>query len=113
MLILDHKMFTLDKAQAKKILIDELEYDAIGADQFLKKYPPLYDDLSEAVERWLKDRTVLKVDIFGLSIDEVMKVQGYNFLLAVSEINRLFDSDMSDEKRNRIVKHLKRPVPRW
>ena len=104
-------MLKLDEKKLKKILTTELGYDSVAADRFAKHFPPVHDELVEATEQWLKDRTVNDVSISELSIKEVMRVQGYHFLLAIREMNRLLDKDLTSDQRQSMIDSLRRLTP--
>jgi len=106
-------MFILDKERAKRILTDELGYNPVSADLFLRDYPPIHDELAAAVQAWLKDRTILDVSVLGLSISDIMRVRHSHFLMAVQDLNRLLDPDLSEEDRQRMVRILSKPYIRW
>lgn len=106
-------MLVLDKAKVKKILTEELGYDPIDADLFLKDYPPIHNELIEAVQRWLQDRTVVDVKISGVSVSEVMQASGCNFLVAIRDMDRLLDPGLSEERRRQMAESLRQPVYQW
>lgn len=106
-------MLKIDKKQAKAILIAEQGFSSIAADAFLSDFPPIHDELIEAVSRWLADRTVLEVDVAGVTVKEVMKVRGDHFLMAVRLLNRLLDKDVVPDQRERMAHMLCGPVIRW
>lgn len=106
-------MLKIDKKQAKAILIAEQGFSPIAADAFLSDFPPIHDELAESVSRWLKDRTVLDVDVAGVTVQEVMQARGDHFLMAVRLLNRLLDADVSPDQRERMARLLRCPVIRW
>ena len=106
-------MYVLDNERAKTILIQELGYTRISAESFLRDFPPVHNELAGAVRQWLDDRTVLDVSVFGLSISEYMRIRHAHFLMAVRDLNRLLDADLTPERRERLIKILQKPVIRW
>jgi len=106
-------MLAINKDQIKKILIDELGYSKASAETFLEDFPPIHDKLSGAVNHWLEDRTVEDLNLYGLTIKEMMKTHGYNFILTIKILNRLLDEDLTEERRQRLAEDLKKPFPRW
>lgn len=106
-------MLKIDNQQAKAILIAEQGFSSIAADAFLNDFPPIHDELAEAVLHWLADRTVFDVDVAGVSVKEVMETRGDHFLMAVRLLNRLLDADVSPDQRERMARLLRRPVIRW
>ena len=105
-------MFNLDKVRAKTILVSELGYNSTDADLYLKDYPQLHDELREAVQRWLNDRSISDTTVYGVSIEDVMHARGSHFLMAVSAINRLFDTELSPVQRERMLDNLRQRIPR-
>jgi len=106
-------MLQLDASQAKRILVTELGYSSLGADMFLRDFPPIHEELAEAVSRWMADRTVLDVEVAGLTLTELMRVRRAHFLMAVRLLNRLLDSDVDPDNRVRLARILHRPLIRW
>lgn len=102
-------MMILDKVKAKEILLNELKHKEYAVDSFLEKYPEIHDELSESVNKWLEDRSVVDVSAFGISLKEIMAVNNDNLLTAVRDMNKLFDADMDDEKRKDWIRILQRP----
>lgn len=103
-------MLKIDTRQAREILIAELGFSPIAADAFLSDFPPIHDELAESVSRWLTDRTVLDVDVAGVTIRELMQARGDHFLMAVRLL--LLDADVSPAQRERMASLLRRPVIR-
>jgi len=103
----------LDKEQIKKILSSELEYTPIEAVSFVREFPAIHDELSKAVQGWLEDRTISDINAFGLSIQEYMRTHHAHFLMAIRDLNRLYDNDLTPERRNRLIEILRNPDIRW
>jgi hypothetical protein len=103
-------MLKLNKDQVKNILMEELDYSEGEADTYLSDYPSIHTELAEAVNVWLKERTVLNISLLGLSIQEVMEIQRCHFLMAIKYMDRLLDSDMSQEQKEKLVELLRSPV---
>jgi len=106
-------MLILDNNQVKYILCSELGYSPIEADSYLRDFPVIHDELADAVQRWLEDRTVLETNIFGLSIKDYMRTHHSHFLMAVRDLNHLYDNDLTPERRDRLVGILRKPNIRW
>ena len=106
-------MMTLEKARAKEILVTELGYTRTEADSYLRDYPPIHDELALGVDRWLEDRTILDTSVMGIAITEIMQLQHAHFLMAVQELNRLLDNDLTPAQRDRLVEILRKPAIRW
>lgn len=104
-------MMNFNTPQVKDILTTELGYSPLDAESFLRNFPPIHDELVEAVNQWLKDRTVLPVSVFGLSISELMQIQRWHFLMAVEYLNPMYDDSVPQEKREWAAAHLKKPFP--
>ncbi len=102
----------IDTEKVKKILVDELDYKEFEAEHFLKDFPNINEELVPAVEQWLKDRTIVDTDFGGITIKDVMKTRCH-FLMAINQLNRLFDDDLSDEKKKRLKELLKKPRIHW
>lgn len=105
-------MYQIDKEKAKEILTSELNYSSAGAESFLKNFPSIHPELEEAVKSWLENRTFEDVDIYGIGINETMNIQRYHFLTAVRELNFILDNKDDEEKRERLVSHLKARTPK-
>src|SRR3972149_6798819 len=103
-------MYILDKDKAQEILVTELGYKSHEAALFLRGFPPLHDELAGAVQHWLEDRTITDVEGEGATIREIMQSQGYHFLLAVKEMNRLLDDNISLDDRQRLADILRKPA---
>jgi hypothetical protein len=103
-------MYKIDIPKAKKIMVEENHYTPQKVDLFLKDYPPIHDDLGEAVEQWLDDRTIKDTVVDGLSINEVMTKQRVHFLQAVKKLNMLLDENTPSEERKLLRKILSRQV---
>lgn len=106
-------MYQINKEKAKKILVTELNYKPTNADIYLQDYPPIHDELSEAVNQWLEDRSIKNISISGLSIKEIMETRRCHFLMAVQNLNRMLDEDLTPHQRERLIEILKKPVIRW
>ena len=102
-------MYILDKVKAKVILLNELKYKEYAVDSFLERYPEIHDELSESVTKWLEDRSVVDVSAFGISLKELMSFNNRDLLMAVKDMNSLFDEDMDDEKRKDWIRILRTP----
>ena len=105
-------MYTLDKEKTKVILTEELGYDPGEADFYLDHYPPLHDQLEEAVKRWFDDRTVIDVAIEGITIQEVMHSQSTHFLNAVSSLNDFLTRDFDIYQKEAFKQFLLTPLVR-
>jgi hypothetical protein len=106
-------MLTLNEEQVTKILTSELGYRPGQAEYFVRSFPPVHGELSEAVNRWLQDRTILDTKVYGISLQEVMQIKRCNFLNAVKSLNRLLDNDIGDKRRDQMLTNLRIPFPRW
>lgn len=106
-------MYTIDKDKAKRILVEEFDYQPYHADLFLRRFPPLHEELAEPVETWLKDRAIPDVSVEGLSVEEIMQSQRGHFLLAIQYLNRLLDEDLSSEDKEGLVQALRKPAIKW
>lgn len=104
-------MLILDKEQVKSILINEFGYTSIGADSYLRRYPPIHDELVPTIQQWLKDRSVQDVNTHGLSIREIMRIQNFHFLEAVKYLNVLLDEDLSSDDRDELIDFYRTPIP--
>ena len=104
-------MVKVDIEALKKILIEELDYSEHNADFVLENFPrEIPGRLGEIWENWLKDRTVVEGPIFeDLTIQEVMKNRGCNFIVAVKYLFPLFDPEKKDEEKQSLVGFYKKP----
>ncbi len=101
-------MYILDKAKAGEILAKEFNYKEYDVNIFLGRFPEIHDELSHSVQKWLEDRTIEDVDVFGLTIKELMNVNKHeNFLHAIQMLNGLYDMD--EEERTDMIRILRTP----
>jgi hypothetical protein len=101
-------MYILDKVKAEEILTKELGYKDYAVKGLLKDYPQIHDELSHAVEKWLEDRTIEDVDVFGLSVKELMNINdNETFLHAIKMLNALYN--MNEEERTNFIRILRKP----
>jgi hypothetical protein len=106
-------MLTINKQEAQKILVSELDYETHQAELFLEDYPVIHEELEEAVKKWFEDRTIMNFDVEGIAISEFMKIRNYNFLLAIKELNKLFDKDITEKEREKLKRLIIKPMPKW
>ena len=64
----------------------------------------------DALNMWLTDRTVSEVKVEGLSLKDVMNTKNCHFLQAVRDLDRLYDTDLTGEKRAQWIRILSTPV---
>lgn len=102
-------MYELDKHLARNALLKQ-GHAPYQVEITLKSYPPLQDDLGEAVKKWLNDQIIPDLVVDGLKVKEVMKTRRSNFLIAVRDLNRLLDASLSDEKRAQWRRILTTPI---
>jgi hypothetical protein len=104
-------MVKVDKQTLKQILESELNYQDYEADLFLRDFPEtIHDPLEKAYNQWLTDRTVSEEPVEGLLITNVMKNRQTHFLMALREINRLFDEGVTDDQRALIKSTLQKAI---
>ena len=103
-------MYKLDKEEVRGILIKEMGYSKRNANLLLQDFPPLPEQLTGAVRKWLNDRTVTEIVVDGISLQEVMDNQQVDFLVAVRELNKLLDPSIPLDKRENLKKILQEPV---
>jgi hypothetical protein len=103
-------MLVINKGEVKKILVTELGYSSFEANIYLRDYPSIHDELVEVVQKWLEDRTITDINVFGLSLVEYMRNHRAHFLMAVRDFNRLFDNDLTSERRERLIGIMHKPV---
>jgi hypothetical protein len=102
-------MYKINKTKARKILIDEEHFLPLNADRMLKDFPPIQEPLAQAVQKWLEDRTIVDISVEGLTIKKVIHDQGYHFLIAVKNLNKLLDQTIPEDERKNLLKALKIP----
>jgi hypothetical protein len=103
-------MRTIDTEKIRTVLVVEDHFTPTRADLILKNFPLLNDELAEAVEQWLKDRTIADVTIEGLSIERVMHLRKCHFLIAVKDLARLIDPSLPAETRALLREVLGKPL---
>jgi len=106
-------MFIVNKTELKKILVDEFTFKPYQADLFLSDYPPIYEPLVPAIQRWLMDRNILDISIEGLTIQDVIRKRQCNFLMAIREMNRLLDPALTSDIRKLIIEDLRNSPIIW
>jgi len=106
-------MYTIDKDKAKKVLVEEYDYKPYQADLFLERFPALHEELAEPVENWLEDREIPDISVGGLSVQEILRTQRSHFLLVVQYLNRLLDEDLPADKREQLIRTLRKPAVEW
>ena len=102
-------MYHLDLNKAKEILEEE-GHDSTQIGILLKNYPPLYDELKSAMDVWLEKREILDLDIKGFSIHDVIEKRSCHFFVAIRDLNRLLDPNLSAEKCEQWKRILSTPV---
>lgn len=101
-------MFVLDKEKIKPIMINELGYTSYEADKLLETLVVIHDDLKDAVDRWVIDRTIQDVNVSGVSLKTIMERRRINFIVAIRYLNRLLDDDLPDQLRTSMISMLQR-----
>lgn len=105
-------MFTVERNQLKKILVEELKQDEATAQVNSEVFPVLDDQLEESMKQWLTDRTVVDVSVEGVSLKEIMEKHGSNFLYAISSLNDLLNPKMDPVQKEALKKFLASPLIR-
>lgn len=103
----------IDTTEVKNILVNELNYKEDQAESFINNFPSINEALAPALTQWLKDRTIVNTDFAGITIEEVMRNRNAHFLMAIQEINRLYDKDITEDKKSRSREILKKTAVRW
>lgn len=103
-------MYTLDKEKVRNILINEEAFDPQQVEILLKNFPPLYDDLKVAVETWLEKRFIVDVTVDNISIHDVMENRQSHFIVAIRDLNRLLNPNLTADKREQWRRILTTPV---
>jgi len=106
-------MFVIDQEKTRKILVDEYGYKPINADLFLKRFPPIHDELADVVATWLDSREIQDISIGGLALKDVMQIQRCHFLIAIQYLNRLLDEDLSPKEKEAHIQSLRTPPVIW
>ncbi len=102
-------MFDIDKEKVKQALIvDGVQIWQI--DRLLEKYPKLHEQMMNALNVWLENRTVSDIQIEGLSISDVMNTRRCHFLVAIRDLDRFYDENLIGDERDQWVRILKSPV---
>jgi len=102
-------MFILDKVKIAQILQDEFAYSPEESLKFIDTLQPIQDELKPIVTSWLENRNFNDIKIFNLSIKDLMRIHGMNFLEAIRDINRLFDPNLDISQRKRLASVLSKP----
>jgi hypothetical protein len=105
-------LFNIDVKKTREILINEFAYKPADADHYLSNYPSLDDALIEPVKTWFIDRSILEIELEGITIQQVMQAHKCNFLTAISSINDLFSSPLTIEQKETLKKFLTTPLIR-
>ena len=102
-------MYILDKEKARKVLMEN-KLTPFQVDNLLKYYPPLPDKMGIYVEQWLIDQIIPEIVIEGISLRDVMQKRRSHFLVALRELGRLLDPNLTPEKRKLWREILTTPV---
>ncbi len=102
-------MYELNKEKIREILRQE-QVKAVSIESLLKHFPPLPDELGKLVETWMATRLVPDLVIDGISIHDVMQVRECHFLVALREMRKLLEPDLSTEERAQWRRILTTPV---
>lgn len=103
-------MYVLDKDRARDVLLEEKRIPPHQVEKFLDRFPPLHAKLGEIVDQWLDTQTIPNVVIDGISLEEVTRIRHCHFLVAVRDLNKILDPNLSPEKRDQWRKILTTPV---
>lgn len=102
-------MYLLDKEKARNVLANQ-NLNPYQIEQILKRFPPLPDNMGGGVDRWLTDQAIPDINIDGISLKEVMEKHGSHFLIALKDLARLLDPELTAEKRSQWRRILTNPV---
>ncbi len=102
-------MYLLDEDRVRNILVEE-GFDPRQIDLLLKNFPPLHDDLKPAVDVWLDNRLITDVSVDNISIHDVMTQRKCHFIIAIRDMNRLLDPNITPEKREQWRRIITTPV---
>ena len=102
-------MYTINKEKAHEILLNQ-GFKTHEIDSLLNRYPPIHDKLSRIIEQWINDQTISEITIDGISLNQVIKIRRCHFLIAIRDLNKLLDPDLTLEKRNQWHRILTSPV---
>lgn len=103
-------MVRVDKEKFREVLVKEGR-SPDKVEEMLEEYPEELDNrLKPAIDNWVKDGTVVDTEFGGLSIKEVMENRQLAFPIAIRELNRLLDENLSEEERGELRETLGTPV---
>jgi len=96
--IFGESMYKLDEEKTRDVLISQ-GIKPYQIDLLLKNYPPIDNQFGSLIEQWFVDQEVPEFEINGITVEEVMNNHRSHFLVAIRDMNRLLDPDLSKEKR--------------
>lgn len=102
-------MYHLDKEKARKVLLEE-GFSPSPVDRLLKRYPPVHESLGPAIEKWLNEGIISDVIVDGISVREVMEKRQSHFLIAIRDLSKLLDPNLTPEKREKWRRIITTPV---
>lgn len=102
-------MYLLDKNKARSILLAQ-NFLSDEVDRMLKHYPALPDPLGDLIDRWLVDQNIPDFEVDNISLKDVIERRHSHFLIAIRDLGRLLDSDLTPEKREQWRRILSTPI---
>ena len=100
----------VDTSRIRNVLQSELGYSRTEVNLFMENFPVLHPSLEPIVEQWLEDRTIVDIEVEGLSLKDVMEKQQRHFLAVIVKFDALLDDTLSIEDRQRLHRFLKRQL---
>jgi hypothetical protein len=91
-------MYAIDKERVRAALLLE-NFQSLDIDILLKNYPSIPDELGKLVDKWFIDQEIPDLEIDGISLIGVMEKRHAHFLVAIRDLSKFLEPEMSAEKR--------------
>ncbi len=102
-------MYIINKEIARKIL-SEQKFPPHQIESLLNRYPPIHDSLGNILERWLNDQTISDITIEDISLRDIIEKRNCHFLIAIRDMNKLLEPELTPEKREQWRRILTTPM---
>jgi hypothetical protein len=102
-------MVDFDKNKVTRILIDELDYNAVEAGLLAEGFPNLHPDLHDSLNDYLETRIERNVEFEGISIAQIMEKSHCNYIDALVTMNAFInDPTLIEEYKSVPPEHHRR-----
>lgn len=102
-------MYIINKEVARKILLEQ-RFPPLQIERLLNRYPPIHDSLGNIIERWINDQVVSDIIIEDISLRDIIEKRNCHFLIAIRDMNKLLEPELTPKKREQWRRILTTPV---